>query len=109
MLTASCLQGTPMCGIIFSIVIFRVGLRRRNRFAPTTQGMSTISWAAAAKSVGNRFGLGTVTTERNAQRSGAPTASPIAVRMVEVRSSSTTKQDRFDMETVRSADSAWMA
>lgn len=28
----------PMCGIVFSIVIFRVGLRRRNRFQRETSG-----------------------------------------------------------------------
>ncbi|KAI0730814.1 hypothetical protein C8Q76DRAFT_833457 [Earliella scabrosa] len=37
-------MGTPMCGIIFSIVIFRVGLRRRGQAWSTTRRMSTLKW-----------------------------------------------------------------
>ena len=48
------IQGTPMCGIVFSIVIFCVGLRRRNRFQRDTSGEPTMGWAAAIMSFGTR-------------------------------------------------------
>ena len=51
-------QGTPMCGIVFSIVIFRVGLRRRNRFQRESSGEPSMNWAAAVKSFGTRSRTG---------------------------------------------------
>ncbi|RDX54047.1 hypothetical protein OH76DRAFT_1059011 [Lentinus brumalis] len=48
-------MGTPMCGIVFCIVIFRVGLRRRNHFQRGTSGEPSMGWGAAVKSIGTRI------------------------------------------------------
>ncbi|KAI0688114.1 hypothetical protein C8T65DRAFT_746773 [Cerioporus squamosus] len=53
-------MGTPMCSIVFCIIIFRVGLRRHNRFQRGTSGEPSMSWGAAIKSIGMRINRNTM-------------------------------------------------
>ena len=85
-----------MCGIIFSIVIFRVGLRRRNRFQRDTSGEPTIRWAAAIKSFGTR----TRTNRNTMVNPSAPPRnmaqdSPTALRVFVHHTSSREHDDNF--------------
>ncbi len=96
-----------MCGIVFSIVIFRVGLRRRNRFR-SSEGMPTLSWAPAIKSIGSRLGFGTsAAPKQHAPQRPASTA--MAMRVI-VHSSTTQKHDQFEHERPdrRSLDSSYV-
>ncbi|KAI0794279.1 hypothetical protein C8Q74DRAFT_567182 [Fomes fomentarius] len=97
-------MGTPMCGIVFSIVIFRVGLRRRNRFR-SSEGMPTLSWAPAAKSIGTRLGFRTSAAPepRAPQR---PVSTATAMRVI-VHSSTMQKHDQFEPER-RSLDCTYI-
>lgn len=74
------IQGTPMCGIVFSIVIFRVGLRRRNHFQRDTSGEPTMGWAAAIMSFG---------TQRSCTNPNSTVAHPHALRQSVVQDSPT--------------------
>ncbi|KAI0738432.1 hypothetical protein C8Q80DRAFT_1275440 [Daedaleopsis nitida] len=81
-------MGVPMCGIVFSVVIFRVGLRRRHRSGFGTSDsqppLSTLTWAVAAKSV----------AEPGPSDHRLP-SSPTALRVF-VRNDTAQKHDPFD-------------
>ncbi|RPD58989.1 hypothetical protein L226DRAFT_572399 [Lentinus tigrinus ALCF2SS1-7] len=89
-------MGTPMCGIIFSIVIFRVGLRRRNRFTPRgTSGEPSMNWANAFKSFGTRTHNNRNTVVNPAVPTHGMEDSPTALRVFVQHSSTREHDDEF--------------